>query len=226
MTGAGGYRMALTSRTALASLFASYGYTPGLVTDSADVYPAQPQWIDNPTNEGTSGTFGTGWSGTCATGTRVETNGSGCSGTASIVAADGGDPNQTPWQRITPTAVATTGTIYMTKTATGRTLTSGDPDTLEQLAEIRFNAVDATKISGVALWMQGYTGGAITKTATLKLAAYSASTISETVVQQQKFYRVGLSAVNPMKFYAAIGIAANHTGSLGSFDFRCISVRG
>lgn len=220
MIGAGSRQMALTAQTQLEALLANQGYGSPLVTDPADVYPAQPQWTTNPTNTGTGGTFGSGWSGQAPNGWRVETNGSGLAGAVSIVAADVGDPNQTPWVRITPSAVAPAN-IAITMDGAGRSITSSDPDTLEQLLDIRFNAF--TKFSLLETWAQA-AGNRFTKTGKLMWDANIGA--NERVTLRQKFYRNGANAGGTPLHYIYIGAAVTHSGSCGSIDLRCWSVRG
>lgn len=223
MNGPGGYQMALTAESALTALMVEL-YGTGwaqsrLVTDAADVYPAQPQWTTNPTNTGTGGTLGSGWTGSCPTGWNVQTNGAAQVGTVGIVAADGGDPNTVPWVRITPTTSAASA-IAITMTGAGRTIASGDPAALEHLAEIRFNGM--THYYDLTLWLQS--GGSALAPAS-RLRWGSSIGVNNTVTVQQKHYRTNGSAGTPVNYIYIAG-ADSYTGDMGSVDIRCWSVRG
>lgn len=223
MNGAGGYQMALTSESAWESLMAEL-YGPQwrrsrLVTTSADVYPAQSQWASNPTGIGTGGTFGSGWSGTLPNGWRVENNGAGLAGTCSIVAADAGDPNQTPWVRITPTASAAAN-IALTMPAAGRTITASDPPALEQLVELRGN--DFRGFNDFNFWLQAG-GQRLTPNARLRWGASIG--FNRRVTLQQRHYRTGSTGGTPL-LYCYISSPATYGGAMGSIDVRCPSVRG
>lgn len=220
---AGTYQMGLTAQPLLAALFANQSYASPLVTSSADVYPTTPQWCPNPTSIGTAGTFGAGWSGQCVTGLRIEKNGAGnCTGTASIIAADAGDTNQVPWQRITPAEMTLNTAISVSFAGAGRTITSSDPAVLEQLVEVRLNALGAN-FNGLDMWSQASGSGKITKTCRLKLGA--AGPMTKRLTLQQKFERQTPAATGAVAHYIYIG-AATSAGAMGSIDFRCFSLRG
>lgn len=215
-SGAGTYRMALTAQASLAALLSNQGYTSALVTDAADVYPAQPQWSPNPTMTGTGGTKGSGWSGTLPDGYRVETYGSGLAGAASIVAADAEDANQVPWLRITQSATDAAGAVTIKWAGAG----SGDPDTFEQLIEFRFNALTAA--SELWYWMQT-SSGAVTKYAKLKWNGLITA-LTDTVTLRQKFYSLNAGSISTVDLY--IYMFNSGSGGTGSFDIRCPTVRG
>lgn len=221
MAGPGQYQMGLTAQPLLEALFANQAYSRApLITDSADVYPAQPQWTTNPTSVGTSGTFGSGWSGSCPTGWRVENNGGSNVGVVSIVAADGGDANTVPWVRLTP-SVAVASNIAVTMTGAGRAITAIDPAEAEQLIEIRFNGF--TTFSVLEAWAQA-SGNKFTKVAKLK---WSGTTGADgAVVLRQRFYRNGTSVGGTPSNYIYIGSSEAFSGAMGSIDIRCWSVRG
>lgn len=221
---AGATRMALTAESQFAALFANQGYTSPLVTSSADVYPAQPQWNPNPTNIGTGGSLGSGWTGQAPNGYTVYTNGSGYSGTVAVIAADVGDANQAPWMRITPTSVQGGSTIGITFSGAGRALSSSDPYDFEQCSQIRFVNFDGTKLSQVRAWMQAATGGKVTEESKLR---FGGSGLNRTFTLQQKYRRLVPSASGAISHYIYIeGATASFSGSMGSIDIRCISVRG
>lgn len=228
INGAGSYRMALTSEGAFAALLASLGFTAGsyspLVTDPAIVYPTYPQWHPNPTNVGTGGTKGSGWSGSVIDGGLLEFYGSGGSGTASIVAADGGDPIQIPWQRMAPTVASSGGGFGLSFTGAGRTITGSDPDTLEQVLEVRFNDFKAYDQMVSRLFPTG--GGTITPSQYLR---WSGSTgANRRATHYQKFARInaggtGATSIVRLEFG---GAASGYSGAMGSVDVRCHTVRG
>ncbi|WP_196301268.1 hypothetical protein, partial [Streptococcus pneumoniae] len=78
---------------------------------------------------GTSGSAGSGITGSVANSFTIAGTAGATTATVSKVAADGGDPNQTPWQRITPTQVTSgqqlrlsTALAISTLAATGNAL--------------------------------------------------------------------------------------------------------
>lgn len=221
---AGAYRAGLTAQTQMQALLANQAYSRApLVTNSSDVYPTQPQWISNPTLVGTGGTAGGGWSGVVPTGWQVDTNGSGMAGTVSIVAADIDDSNQVPWMRITP-SLTSTSNIRIRIPASGRTLTELDPGTLEQLIEVRLNAL--FNFREMEFWMQIASGQSIVNTGYLQLPAVSGA--NGINVLRQKYMRVNgaLTAGGTPTAYIYIKGAGVASGSMGSIDIRCPSVRG
>ncbi len=222
---AGQYRMALTAAAGLAALLANQTYTSDLITSAADVYPAQPQWVDNPTNVGTGGTVGAGLTGSAPNSTTAFCGTGSAAGTVAIVAAAGGDPNTVPWVRLTPSTVSASGYFGLEYTGSGRTVTSTDPLDLEQMVEVRFNGIDPAYVSEAQIEMRV---GAyeLPKRARLQFGGWG-STISRTMVLRQKIHRKDSNADNGTRVCKVqILTSANFTGSVGSVDFRCFSIRG
>jgi hypothetical protein len=168
--------------------------------------------VVNPTNTGTRGTFGSGWSGS-ATGMHVAGNGTG--GVVSIIAADGGDQIKCPGCEYPKLDGRLE--IAITLTGAGRTLNDG-PETLEQLIQVRWtgpesrldrmdSSLRALKLTQVQTigWLHGE---ALTEEATLR----------------QKFYRQKHGRLSTNYIY--VGCGATASGSMGHFEFRCCSVRG
>lgn len=221
-TDIGRRHMALNGLSQWEALLGAGEYISPLVTSAADVYPAQPQWVVNPTNTGTGGTFGAGWSGTAPTGMNVSGNGAGTGGVVSIVAADVGDPNQVPWVRITPSSTQAGSNIAITLTGAGRTITTVDPTTLEQLIQVRW--VGLLNLSALTAWIQVAGGMKLTQVQTIGWDP--TSTITEEATLQQKFYRQNSAATGVTTNYVYVGCGATASGSMGYFEFRCYSVRG
>lgn len=223
MNGAGSLQMAITGKTRyeeiLLDLYGPDWQESRLVTDSADVYPAQDQWTTNPTNVGTDGTFGSGWSGTLPTGWRVETNGAGLAGVCSIVSADVGDPNQVPWVRIKPSQSASAN-IAITMTGAGRTISSTVPDPLEQMIEVRGN--NFVNFNDLNLWLQAG-GQRLTPNARLRWGDSIGLNVRGTL--QQEHYRTGATSGSPTNYIYIAG-TTSASGEMGSIDLRCWSVRG
>lgn len=219
------YKEGIDAAAALTTLFS--GYTSPVSSDAADVYPAQPQWNGNHVMAGTGGTAGSGWSGSVADGYSIGSNGSGIGGTLSKVAADGGDSNATPWQRVTPTSVARTGageSIRITKSLTGRTVTTSDPASLDMVVELRFNSFNTNYFSTFRIWVQGNTGAAVSVDLDLKMGGEIIT--HDSVVLRIALPRPTATAQSSLTLYWDCLISANNTGSMGSFDFRCLTVRG
>lgn len=220
------YREGIDAAASLATLLA--GYASPLSTDAADVYPAQPQWVSNHTMSGTGGTAGSGWTGSVATGFSVESNGGGIGGTVAKVAADPGDPNQTPWQRVTPTQVTRTGAGESVRIGTvlaGRSLpSSSDPQSFDVMVELRFNGFNAAYFNSFHLWVQGNTGAILTPDIELKMGGEVMTHSS--VVLRHSLPRLPSAAQASAVLLWDMLISQNFTGSMGSVDFRCLTVRG
>lgn len=217
---AGNRQRALSSLSQWQALLANQSYASRLVTDAADVYPATTQWNPNVTMSGTGGTKGSGWSGTLPDGFYVETYGVGLSGSCSIVAADVGDANQVPWLRITQSTTDVAGAVSLNWDGSGRTLTDTDPETLDQLIQIRFNSL--TKAQEIWYWTQSTSGQRITEIA--KVGWSGNDTLTETITLHQKQYRLAPTATGGTKHY--LYLFNSGSGGTGSLDIRCPSVRG
>lgn len=219
----GMYQAASTAEAALTALLANQTYSSQVVTSAADVYPSTSQWVLNAQNSGTGGTTGTGITGTVPDGMQVVCT-SGAAATVSIVAADGGDPNAAPWVRITPTAVVN-GAISITMDSDGAAVTTSAPAGFDQVAQIRFNALDCARVSEVNLSMQ-YGSFQVPKPARLRTRDIAAP-ITRTVVLQQALRRKDANAGTPPPFYTTFNVSseASFTGSMGSVDVRCVTLR-
>lgn len=219
----GMYVAATTAAPLLADFLTNQAYPSQLSTDAADVYPAQPQWMLNHTNIGTGATFGTGMSGSGPNDMEF-TCSSGASGVVSKVAAEVGDPNQTPWTRITPTTSTSAGFFGVEIEAAGRTVTGLDPFDMDQVAEVRLNAVDPTKIDEISL---NFIAGIYYLPRSLNFKFGGTSPITDTIVMQQQIHRrdtnVGGTGVRGQFSFSTL---ANFTGSMGSIDFRNYTNRG
>ena len=224
MNGLGSLQMALDAKPQLEALmlllYGSSWNTSRLVTDPSDVFPTQPQWVVNPTNVGTSGTFGSGWSGTAPAGASITTNGVGIGGTVSIVPADVGDPNQVPWMRITPTSANTGSNISIQLAASGRTITSSDPDRLEQLLEVRGNGL--LNYRDLTFWLQA---GGLRRTPNARLRWGASTPLNARATLQQSHHAIATGTGAPIiVIYIQAGAVAS--GPMGSIDLRCMSIRG
>lgn len=221
----GMYRMAMTALPQLVELFGAQTYTSGVSTDAADVYPTQPQWVGNHTNTGAAGTLGSGITGTAPTGWDVScSSGAGCA--VSIVAADVGDSNTVPWLRFTPSAGASAGYIGADITGGGAAVTSSSPVDIEQIAEVRFNSVDATKIAEVTLALQ-VGSYYLPKDARIRVDGWDEGTITRTWHLRKATHRrdnnAGGGSTVRNKF--VIQTNAFSGGGAGSVDVRCYTNR-
>jgi lysophospholipase L1-like esterase len=216
LDGAVGFAALLTSL--------GYSYASPLSTDAADVYPAQPQWLRNPTITGTAGTKGSGITGTVASFWDVSASGAGTA-VCSIEAADVGDANQTPWQRVTINTGASGGGMQIKSVVNGRSITATDPSELEIVIEVRLNTIDTSKASRLRSFAQGGTGEVITKYAASLLIG-GVSPAAQTAVLRHKFQR-GTGAIQAAAtFWLILDYASAFTSSIGSIDFRCATLRG
>ena len=215
------WKEGVDSATLLASLFNSWGYTSPLSTNAADVYPAQPQWVPNHVMAG-AGPIATNWS--------IGGYGTGFTQNTSIVAADVGDPNQVPWQRVEPTSVGYAGmgeALLITSPLNGRSVTTTDPDSWDIMVEIRFNGFDTRpfKWSRIVVFSTA-SSQPVTYDLDLKMGGEASITHSSVVVRHKmprKTYNNEASGVSLRWEWAT---RSSYTGSMGSFDFRCCTVRG
>jgi lysophospholipase L1-like esterase len=216
-------RMTADGAAAFAAILAPYGYASPLITDPADVYPAQPQWIVHPYMDGTSGTVSGGFSGQVPSGWAVNGYGSGFVGTCSIVASDDGNPS--PWLRITPTSIGAGGgaAISITAAMAGRSITTVDPPTLEHALQVRFNAFDSTKFSDLKCYAYGTSNEVIGGQSRVWLGdAVMSGIVVPRIATRRK--APGAHASSYLQMYLTPTTA--YTGAMGSIDIRRASVRG
>lgn len=223
--------MGIAGGDALASLLPALGYTYAspLVTSNSDSYqvaPATAQWSDNPAMTGAATQSGS-WPGNVVTGVTVSSSGSG-SGTVSIVAADGGDANQTPWQRVTPTGGQSTGWTQASISNHGRPITSVDPSRVEALVEVRFNALDVTNVRRMTFSARGNTTNNQYLLPRFWLGlGPEAATVTKTVTMRSKLPRVSGATESGITLFISLEYQTTFSGaSMGSFDFRCLSLKG
>jgi len=226
-TNAGSYRMGIDGAAALASHLSSFAYASPLSTDAADVYPAQPQWVPYHLMAGTGGSTSLSGGGSVATGWSVGGAGAGIDGTCSKVAADGGDPNQTPWQRITPTQIADNGTdggLGMSVALSGRSITSSDPNGLDVILEVRMNALATQRFRYLRVYPYGVSNEELTPPMFLRMGE---GPTTDTVVMRCAMPRAGTKVSHASaQLNITLCSSESFTGSMGSIDFRCATVRG
>lgn len=221
---AGVVRMGITGASNAGIIALLSQYSSPLITIGSDVYPAQPQWITKPVMAGTGGTANGGFTGTVADGWTIS-GGTNVAGTCSKVAADVGDPNQTPWQRVTPTQGNTGVSIAVTVPFSGRTITGIDPVTLDTMMQIRLNSLDTTKIGNFLAEVFHGDGTRLVPGHQLLCLGYGS--ISGTAVLRSAFPRNDSSSHAGATYNFAIPTTTfGPAGSVGSFDFRCVSARG
>lgn len=211
------YQMGVDGAAALAGRFDAFGYASPLSTDPADKYPAVAQWWPNPTNVG---------SGTLVNNLGIGSYGAGFGWSNSIVAADAGDPNPVPWQRLTPTAVVYGGDSFMLLSGalTGRTITSSDPAALEIVYQIRFNAFAGQYYRWLRAYVLGAENGNVTPDLDLKLGQ---SNMTHTVTVRGSLPRAsGGAPQSAATLRLELSPSTSFTGAMGSIDVRCIAVRG
>lgn len=217
-SGRGIYLQGVDGAAALSSLLT--GYSSPLVTDAADVHPTTQQLVTNHLMTGTSGTAGSGITGSVATSYTIAGTAGATTATVSKVAADGGDPNPTPWQRITPTQVTSGQQIRLSIPLAISTLAATN-NALEMMYEVRLNALDASKFSVLRAYVSTSSGD-VTNHLDLKMGV---ETFTKTLVVRHALRRSNGSALSFPVFYLDAIASANFTGAMGSFDVRNITVR-
>ena len=223
MNGSGTMQLGITGGTALASLLAPFAYASPVSSDAADVYPAQPQWNPNHVNSGSAASSGA-FTGTAPTGYSVSNNGAGVAGTVSIVAADGGDSNATPWMRITPSQAQSGSSVSISRALSGRTITTSDPSALDVLVQVRFTGFDTRQWSTMRLWSQGSTGAKVSQELTAPMGGDAS--VTRTVTFRHALPRKTANAEASLTLYLYLTAGATLTAGMGSIDFRCITLRG
>jgi hypothetical protein len=198
-----------------------------LSTDSADVYPTQPQWISNPLLLGTGGSSGGGLSGSVATGFSIAGSGAGVVGTLAKIPADEWDANQSGWQRITLTSGIANSKARITTSLVGRAISGLDPTALEDVMEFRFTNLDRAFVDMIEIYAQG-TPGSEYLIQRHKYPLLPSGLESRKFVFRFKRARAGTSTPASVTFFldivlrAAFGPSAN----IGTIDFRNLTVRG
>lgn len=224
---AGSYRMGIDGGAALASHLAAFNLSSPVSTDGDDVYPAQPQWVPYHLMAGTGGSTSLAGGGSVATGWSVGGAGSNINGTCEKVAADGGDPNQTPWQRISPTQIQDNGTdggIGIGVTLSGRTITSSDPNPLDVVIEARMNALATQRFRYFRAYVYGASNEELTPPMFLRMGE---GPTTATIVMRCAIPRSGTkTSHSSAQLVANLCPSESFTGSMGSIDFRCATVRG
>lgn len=220
------YQMGIDGAAAAASWLAAFGLPSPVSSAAGDVYPTQPQWAPAPNMAGTSGVNSLG-SGAVPTGYSISSNRSGLTVNSSIVAADAGDPNQAPWLRLTP-AVIVTGTgelIMMSVPLSSAAITTSYPEQLDVVWETRFNNFAGAKFGD---WTLSVYGNAPTEILTLPVIVHMGGTINGRAVFRSALHRTaaGRSSHASASLQWFISTAANFSGPMGSFDIRCLTIRG
>lgn len=222
--GAGVARAGASGAAAIAPELATY--PSALSTHPDDVYPDYPQWFVNPTIAGASGTKDGSFAGVVANGLWVGGYGAGMAGICSIVPADVGDTNQTPWQRITLSAGQVGSRLDIASTLAGREITPSDPARLDAIAEIRVTDLDCSRIDGLSMMAQGGTGEYFVPSTAINFNESGLE--SKTYVLRARRPRSGSSipASIGWHIYAGVRSAFGPAASVGTIDIRCITVRG
>jgi hypothetical protein len=232
MNQAGVRRMGIAGGDLLVAAYAAkgYSYPLQLVTDNDDTYqvtPASNQWADNPEGIGSGSFSASGWSGNLITGYSLDTFFG--AGTASVVAADGGDANQVPWQRVAPTGGQGGGWTELRMSTHGRSITSIDPSRCEAIVEVRFNALDVSNAKRLTLFARGLTTNNqyLLPQFWLGLGPETSVTVTKTVVMRSALPRQSGATESGINLALALEWQNTFSGaSIGSFDVRCFSLRG
>lgn len=204
----------------------AYNYPLQLITNNADTYPTTNQWASNPAGIGSSSFSAGGWSGQLITGHSIDTFFG--AGTASVIAADVGDANQVPWQRVTPTGGVGGNWTELRISTSGRSITALDPSRCEALVQVRFNALNLSNVKQLTLFARGNTTNNqyLLPQFWLKLGP-EATTFTKTVVMRSALPRQGGSVESGVTLALALEWQNTFSGaSIGSFDVRCFTLKG
>lgn len=176
--------------------------------------------IVNSAMSGTAGTVGSGWTGTVIDGGAVSSVGSGVGGTVSVVSS--GDSIPYPWQRITPTSFGANTSVQLALTCNPVTFSSIYPARVEHIFQIRFNAVDGTKIHRVRFfWIAG--GQIISGESWIKVNGDTGitETLTYRSIRPRASTSSGVSGTLTPTAYFLITSVGGGSGSMGSIDVRC-----
>lgn len=198
------------------------GYSSPVITDATYVYPAHDQWVNHPAMDGTGGTVPAGFTGTVTTGYSAAHSGT-VTGTLSVVSADVGDPNQTPWQDIAITAAGASAWLEITPAVSGRTVSGSDPSWMEQIIEYQFVGFDTTHVSNIRTESRISSDYAAPP---LVLQTLGSGTLSLNAIARQKLKRIGASTAGMSD---GITINFDSTGvasAIGHLRYRCHSLEG
>lgn len=211
----GTHAMGVRMAPLLKAIFAPNDPRIASAADSYFVSPSVPQYVKNPMMSGTPDYWA------------VSTGGSGTSATASKVAADAGDANQTPWLR---TTINSTGadnhwiTIETTLAHPALLDDLSDIKRLDVVAEVRLNALAGAGIKNIAMEC---IDGAVRPSPALSLPVPSDETLTHTMILRQTLPRPAAAhAANTIKFSLSVTAGAALASGVGSLDLRCVSVRG
>lgn len=193
-----------------------------LIVDGTDTYAQNAgsnQWISNPLMAG-AGTP-TGWS--------LGTSGSGTVATGSIVAADAGDTNQSPWFRA---AIASTGGAehevnFTTALVHPALAADATVKRLDVLAQVRLNGLSGAAINNI--YMECRAGGNRVAPPTY-ISMPADETLTHTLVLRTSIargdkYPVEAHAENSIQFTLSTVARAALASGVGSVDIRRVSVR-
>lgn len=220
----GSYALGKTGAPLVAAIMAPFAYPSPLVVDGADKYPATANWVQNSVMSGNGGTNGIG-AGLVVSGWQISRSGAGNNADTSIVPADGGDPNQTPWQRITPTALGT-NTTYITLRSglLFPAITTSYPEALDVLAQVRFNDLDGSKFQSISHFVYGTSNENLSPPSYLRLE--EPEMVNRTVTWRTAVRRSGTRVSHSSAYIDwRIRSAGAFTGAMGSIDVRCLSIR-
>lgn len=227
LTNKDSYQMGLDGGAVLAPHLAGFNYASPLSTNAADVYPAQPQWVPNHVMAGTGGSNGLAGAGPVATSWAVGAAGANINGTCEKVAADVGDPNQTPWQRITPTQIQDNGTdggIGWSCALSGAAITTSYPDALDMMVEVRMNALATQRFRYLRALVYGVSNEELAPPMFLRMGG---GPTTKTVVMRSALRRSGTRVAHASaQLNFTLCSSESFAGSMGSIDFRCGQVWG
>lgn len=193
-----------------------------LISDGSDTYAqnvASKQYISNPLMAGTGATP-TGWS--------HSVSGSGTSATPSIVAADVGDSNATPWFRTTISSTGGNDHSVNLYTMLSHPALAADTTVvrLDMVAQVRITALNGAAIKH--FYMECIDGSnRVAPTSTIVMPADE--TLTHTLTMRSGLPRsengIVSHAANSIRFNFVAVARAAHAGPVGSIDIRCVSVR-
>ena len=225
----GQYRVGVAAAIAAADLFLPNDPRITSVSDSYYLTPDSDQYVKNPFMTGTGGTtyYVTG---PIPTSWEVGCTGGGTTGIASLLAADAGDANQTPWLVCELATIASSGHSFSISTTLNHPALAADLTVkrFDAVCEVRLINLDSSKVETLSLDVSrsGVVAG------TRETLGLGGGILNDTFIMRSSYPRdhKGTTVVafpaNTLAFGIGLSTIAVSGSSAGKFAVRLASVRG
>lgn len=217
------YQLGIDGGDALRALLAPYGYSSPLSADPNDRYPTTPQWVQNHVLSGTAGRNSIGV-GLVPTYWSLGRGGAKHGANSSIVPPDSKDPIQVPWLRIVPTELGSSGWIGLGCRLAHASITEDEPEGLDVVAQVRFNAFDVSRFQSLQMFVYGKSNERLSPAMFLRMGG--PERLTRTVVMRQAVPRsTTRRAHQGATLVWRLSPREAYVGDMGTLDIRCLTVR-